>query len=74
MILEEINEYASPKTYTLAPVSNAGELGELLVQDLRIDEDVLRRLDLRSITELSEKYGCTNIRKLCTLLRRMQNE
>ena len=62
------------KLYTLAPVSNAGELGELLMQDLRIDEDALRRLDLRAITDLSEKYGSTNIRKLCTLLRRMQNE
>ena len=62
------------KLYTMAPVSNAGDLGELLVQDLRIDEDALRNLDLRAITDLSEKYGSTNIRKLCTLLRRMQNE
>ena len=62
------------KLYTLSPVNNARELQTLLSEDLRVDEDGLHSLDYRTIEKLSEKYRATNIRKLCTILRRMQNE
>ena len=57
--------------YTLPPVSNTKALIELLTDDLRIDDEDLKNLDVDRISEYSEAYRTTNIRKLCSLLRRI---
>ena len=61
------------KLYTMKPVKNADEMQELLFEDLRIDPDILRTLHYETILFLSEKYQTTNIRKLCTVLRRINH-
>ena len=59
------------KLYTKSPVANVRELSELLFTDLRIDEADIKKLSLEKIILLSEHYHTTNIKKLVTLLRRM---
>lgn len=57
--------------YIMRPAKNTKELASLLFDDLRIDESELRKMNLKTIVELCDKYHSTNIRKLCTLLRRL---
>lgn len=57
--------------YIMRPVQNTKELASLLFEDLRIEEVELRRLNRESIEDLRDKYHATNIKKLCTLLRRL---
>ena len=61
------------KLYTLSPVPNTKELMRLLTEDLRIEESELRNLDSDNVFRYSEAYRTTNIKKLCTLLRRIKN-
>lgn len=62
------------KLYAMSPVKNVKELEELLFDNLRIDESEIQKLDCATIMHFYEKYHITNIKKLCTLLRRIQNE
>ncbi|GAA6428680.1 type IV toxin-antitoxin system AbiEi family antitoxin domain-containing protein [Dielma fastidiosa] len=57
--------------YTLPPASNAEELHLLLNESLRIDDMDLKNLNTESIIELSEHYHTTNVKRLCTLVRRL---
>ena len=57
--------------YIMRPVKNTKELASLIFEDLRIDEVELRKVNRESIAELCGKYHATNIKKLCTLLRRL---
>ncbi|CEM63411.1 type IV toxin-antitoxin system AbiEi family antitoxin domain-containing protein [Treponema phagedenis] len=57
--------------YTMRSVKNTKELSGLLFDDLRIEESELRNLNKKTIAELQDKYRATNIKKLCTLLRRL---
>lgn len=50
--------------YKTKPVSNYQELQNLLFEDLRIDEQKFRKLNLVDIARFAEKYGSTNIKKL----------
>lgn len=59
------------KLYTMSPVANSKELHSLLIEDLRIEESELRRLDRDIIASYGEKYHTTNIKRLGTLLRRI---
>lgn len=59
------------KLYTLSPVPNTKELLRLLTEDLRIEEAELKKLNADMVCEYSEAYRTTNIRKLCSLLRRI---
>ena len=59
------------KLYTMPPVANADEIQQLLLDDLRIDEDSLYGLDTIKIEFLSQRYHTTNIKKLATFLRRL---
>ena len=59
------------KLYTMSPVANSKELRSLLVEDLRIEETELRKLDRDIIVSYGEKYHTTNIKRLGTLLRRI---
>ena len=58
--------------YTLSPVANIKELSILLLEDLRIDEAELLKLDIKKITMLAEHYHSTNVKKLSSLLRRIK--
>ncbi len=60
------------KLYTMSPVANVDELLVLLTEDLRIDEGELLKLSREKVEMLSKHYHTTNIKKLCTLIRRMQ--
>ena len=57
--------------YTISPVPNIKVLMWLLTEDLRIEEAELKKLDANKVCEYSEAYRTTNIKKLCSLLRRM---
>ena len=58
--------------YTLRPTANASELHTMLNDDLRIEDSELRKLDAALVAELSEHYHTTNVKRLCTLLRRLR--
>ena len=58
--------------YTLRPTANAAELHIMLNDDLRIEDSELRKLDAALVAELSEHYHTTNVKRLCTLLRRLR--
>lgn len=58
--------------YTLRPTSNAAELHTMLNDDLRIEDSELKKLDAALVSELSEHYHTTNVKRLCTLLRRLR--
>ncbi len=60
------------KLYTLPPVKNVAQLHILLKDDLRIDDNELKKLNLEIIQELSIHYHTTNVKKLTTLIRRLQ--
>ncbi|MCD7847299.1 MAG: hypothetical protein LUG49_04635 [Oscillospiraceae bacterium] len=62
------------KLYTVKPVANSAQMKTLLLDDLRIDEDELGKLDLGEIERMAGSYHSTNITKLCTTLRRLRNE
>jgi predicted transcriptional regulator of viral defense system len=57
--------------YTISPVPNIKKLMRLLTEDLRIEEAELKKLDANKVCEYSEAYRTTNIKKLCSLLRRI---
>lgn len=46
----------------------------MLFDDIRMEESELQKLDMEKIVFLSERYHSTNIRKLVTILKRMQHE
>ena len=57
--------------YKLSPVPNTKELMRLLTEDLRIEKSELRKLNADKVCGYSEAYQTTNIKKLCSLLRRI---
>lgn len=61
------------KLYTLAPLQNLQDIKLLLTEDLRIDEDDLKNLNLDDIQKLSELYHCKNVTLLYKYLKRMNN-
>ena len=60
----------SDKLYTLNPVKNIEQMKMLLLFDLRIDEEELKKLDIDVIENLSEIYHSTNVLLLYKYLRR----
>lgn len=57
--------------YTISPIQNTQELLRLLTEDLRIEEAELKKLDINRVCEYSKAYHTTNIKKFCSLLRRI---
>jgi hypothetical protein len=57
--------------YTMPPVPNTQELLRLLTDDLRVEEAELRKLDASKVCGYSDAFHATNIKKLCSLLRRI---
>lgn len=49
------------KLYSLPPLRNVRDLNALLFDDLRIDEQEMRKLNLKTIRELAPLYHSTNL-------------
>jgi len=56
--------------YKMRPVSNYRELQELLLDDLRIEEQELAKLNLQNLEYIAQHYPSRNVRKLYGLMRR----
>lgn len=56
------------KLYKISPVSGMNDLEELLLDDMRLEEDILFTLDTNRIRELSEGYRCKNVSMLSDYL------
>lgn len=57
--------------YTMPPVPNTKLLLQLLTENLRIEETDLKKLNADRVCEYSEVYRTMNVKKLCSLLRRI---
>lgn len=62
------------KLYTIPPLANIHELKILLIEDLRIDESELEKLNYNDIKKLEELYNSTNVTLLKKYLRRIKHE
>ena len=58
------------KLYTLKPVKNLKEFKNLIFSDLRIDIEELKKMNIKDIEEICEKYNSINVRFLYKYLRR----
>ena len=82
-LLKENNYYyqiATPekalcdKLYTLSPLKNLEILEKTLLNDLRIDIEELKKLNMKSIKEFADAYHSTNVNLLYKFIRRIINE
>jgi predicted transcriptional regulator of viral defense system len=70
-----IYQIASPEKalcdelYICPPAGNKKELLSLLFENLRIDEDVFKRLNKRTLLSLAERYMNTNLKMLCKIFK-----
>ena len=61
------------KLYTLSPLFNYANLENMLFNDLRIDENELKKLDGNKIEKLSKLYHSTNVSLFAKYIRRKRN-
>ena len=57
--------------YTMGPAKNVAELSNMLFEDLRIENDEVKKLRRDVVADLVGKYHSTNVKKLYTLLGRL---
>ena len=69
--IAEVEKALCDQLYTVPPLPNTKELFLHLTENLRIEESELKKLDTLKICEYSAAYHSTNIKKLCSLLRRL---
>ncbi len=62
------------KLYSLKPLKNISNLENMLFNDLRIDIDEFKKINIKKIEKLSNLYHSTNVTLLLKYLRRNQNE
>jgi hypothetical protein len=62
------------KLYTLSPIKNMTELENMLFNDLRIDNNEFRKLNIDDIEQISKVYHSTNVSLLYRYMRRKSNE
>lgn len=62
------------KLYTLKTIKNYNELEKMLFNDLRIDIDIFKELDVYKIENLSNLYHSINVKLLAKYMRRDKNE
>ena len=60
------------KLYTIPPVKNLAEFSALLFEDLRIDENEFKKLDMDAIEKLAPLYRTNNLKFLVKFIRRMR--
>lgn len=69
--IAEVEKALCDQLYTVSPLPNKKELFLHLTENLRIEESELKKLDTIKVCEYSAAYHSTNIKKLCSLLRRL---
>ena len=69
--IAEVEKALCDQLYTVPPLPNTKELFLHLTENLRIEESELKKLDTLKICEYSAAYHSSNIKKLCSLLRRL---
>ena len=84
IILKQVENYsyqiATPekalcdKIYTLKPLNNYSNLENMLFNDLRINIEDLKKLNIEKIEKLSDLYHSTNVILLARYMRRNVNE
>ena len=62
------------KLYSLKPLKNISNLENMLFNDLRIDIEEFKKINIKKIEKLSNLYHSTNVTLLLKYLRRNQNE
>ena len=62
------------KLYSLKPLKNLSNLETMLFNDLRIDIEEFKKINIKKIEKLSNLYHSTNVALLLKCLRRNQNE
>ena len=62
------------KLYTLSPLKNISELVNLLFNDLRIDDEEFKKLNVKDLEEISKVYSSTNVKLLYKYVRRNKSE
>lgn len=62
------------KLYSLKPLKNLSNLENMLFNDLRIDIEEFKKINIKKIEKLSNLYHSTNVALLLKYLRRNQNE
>ncbi len=62
------------KLYTLSPLNNYLNLENMLFNDLRIDKEEFKKLDIKKIEKLSNLYHSSNIELLSRYMRRKKSE
>lgn len=62
------------KLYTISPVKNYAELENMIFEDLRVDEEEFKKLNMNDIKELSNSYHSSNVTMLYRYMRRKANE
>ena len=50
------------KLYKMPPMKDVDQLQVLMFDDLRFDDEDISKLNYNTVTELSEHYGCRNVR------------
>lgn len=50
------------KLYKMPPMRDVDELYNLMFYDLRFDDEYISELSYKTVTDLSELYGCKNVR------------
>ena len=60
------------KLYTMPPVKNLNEFHTLLFDNLRIDEDELKKLNMESIEKIAPLYHANNLNFLIKFMRRLK--
>ena len=60
------------KLYAIRPVRSIRGMTQLLIEDLRINEEILRTLDVGKIENMADKYHTTNVDILIKALKRIR--
>lgn len=58
------------KLYTMPPVTSIKDITCMLFEDLRIDEEEFKKLDMQIILQLGERYRCNNLKHLMKYIER----
>ena len=58
------------KLYSMPPVTSVKDIGQMLFEDLRIDEEEFEKLNAEDILQVGEGYHCNNLKYLMKYLKR----
>ena len=61
------------RLYKKPPVTRMDEFEKMLLDDMRLDEEILFEMNVDTIEHLSKLYACRNIRMLSRYLKRLHD-